>query len=89
MMKRQRGEHIQMIGPNLQQLYCIPMHVLCYQVREREAQSESPQTNFDCHFPEAGDTEQPFVRAVLDELTCVGADGRIAVNKPEKGVRIE
>ena len=45
--------------------------------------------DFDGHFPEAGDTEQPFVGAVLDELTCVGAEGCIAANKPEKGVRIE
>ena len=29
------------------------------------------------------------LRAVLDELTCVGAEGCIAANKPEKGVRIE
>ncbi len=47
------------------------------------------QTDFASHFPEAGDTEQSVVGAVIHELTCVGAEGNIGANKPKKGVRIE
>ena len=65
------------------------MHVFRYKVREREAECEPAQTGFDSHFPETGDTEQPFIGTVLDELASIGAEGRIAVDKPEKGVRIE
>jgi len=78
-----------MVGQNLKQLYRIPVHVFRHEVREREGECEPAQTGFDGHFPEAGDTEQPFIDTVLDELTCIGAEGRIAANKPEKGVRIE
>jgi hypothetical protein len=67
----------------------ISVDMLRHQIRDREWYREPTQTDFDGHFPEAGDTEEPFVRGVLDELTCVGAEGCIAANKPEKGVRIE
>jgi hypothetical protein len=63
--------------------------VFHHEVREREAECKPAQTGFYRHFPEAGDTEQPFIGTVLDELACIGAEGRIAFDKPEKGVRIE
>ena len=78
-----------MAGRNPEERNGIPVDMLRHQVREREGFREPTQTDFDGHFPEAGDTEEPFVRAVLDELTCVGAEGCIAINKPEKGMRIE
>ena len=74
---------------NPEKLDGIPVDMLRHQVREWEWHREPTQTDFDGHFPEAGDTEEPFVGAVLDKLTGVGAEGRIAANKPEKGVRIE
>ena len=89
MIKRQRRQYIQMAGYNPEDLYGVPIDVFLYQVRERERHREPIQTDFDGHFPEAGDTEQSFVGAVLDKLTCVGAEGCIAANKPEKSVRIE
>jgi hypothetical protein len=63
--------------------------MLRHQGRERQRHREPTQTDFAGHFPEAGDTEQPFVGVVLDALTCMGAECCIAANKPEKGVRIE
>ena len=78
-----------MAGRNPEELDGIPIDMLRHQICERKRHREPTQTDFDGHFPEAGDTEQPFVRAVLDELTCVGAESRGAVNKPEKGVCIE
>ena len=78
-----------MAGRNPEELDGIPVDMLCHQGREREGHREPPQTDFDGHFPEAGDTERPFVGTVLDELTCVRAEGCIAANEPEKGVRIE
>jgi hypothetical protein len=78
-----------MAGRNLKDLDCIPVDVLLHQVREWERHREPTQTDFDSHFPEAGDTEESFVRGVLDELTCVRAEGCIAANKPQKGVHIE
>ena len=78
-----------MAGQNLKQLYYIPVHVFRHEVRKREGEYESAQTGFDRHFPEACDTEQPFIGTVLDELACIGAESRIAANKPEKSVRIE
>ena len=73
-----------MIGPNLKH----SMHSR-HEFPEREAQGEVTQAHFDRHLPEAGDTEQSFIRTVLDELTCVEAEGRVTVNKPEQGVCIE
>ena len=78
-----------MAGYNPEVLDGIPVDVLRHQVRERERHHKPTQTDFDGHFPEAGDTEQPFVGAVLDELTCVEAEGGIAANKPKECVRIE
>jgi hypothetical protein len=89
MMKRERGQHIEMAGQNLKQPYRIPMHVFRHEVREREGECEPAQTGFDRHFPEAGDTEQPFIGTILDKLASLGAEDRITINKPEKGVRIE
>jgi hypothetical protein len=89
MIKRQCRQDIQMAGYNAEEIDGIPVDVLRHQVREREWHREATQTDCDGHFPEAGDTEQSFVRGVLDELTCVWAEGGIAANKPEKGVRIE
>jgi hypothetical protein len=89
MIKRQRRQDIQMAGRNPEELDGIPVDMLRHQGRERERHREPTQTDFDGHFPEAGDTEEPFVCGVLNELTCVGAEGRIAANKPEKGMRIE
>ena len=89
MIKRQRRQNIQMARRNPKELYGIPIDMLRHQGRERERHCETTQTDFDGHFPEAGDTEQPFIGTVLDELACIGAEGRIAANKPEKGVRIE
>jgi hypothetical protein len=89
MMKRQRHQDIQMAGHNPEELDGIPVDMLRHQVREREWYREPTQTDFDGHFPEASDTEEPFVGAVLDELMCVGAEGCIAANKPEKSMRIE
>jgi hypothetical protein len=63
--------------------------MLRHQVCEREWNREPTQTDFDGHFPEAGNTEQSFIGAVLDELTGVEAEGCVAANKPEKGVCIE
>ena len=74
---------------NPEELDGIPVDMLRHQVREWEWHREPTQTDFDGHFPEAGDTEQPFVGAVLDELTCVEAEGGIAANKPKECVRIE
>ena len=78
-----------MAGRNPEELDGISVDMLRHQVRKREWHREPTQTDFDGHFPEAVDTEEPYVDAVLDELTGVGAEGRIAANKPEKGVRIE
>jgi hypothetical protein len=78
-----------MTGQNIKELYGIPVDMLRHQGCEREGHCEPTQTDFDGHFPEAGDTEEPFVGTVLDELTCVGAEGCLAANKPEKGGRIE
>jgi hypothetical protein len=89
MMKRERCQHIYMVGQNPEQRYRISVHVLRHEVREREGECEPAQTGFDSHFPKAGDTEQPFISTVLDELACVETKGRITTNKPEKGVRIE
>ena len=89
MIKRQRRQDIQMAGRNPEELDGISVDMLRHQVRKREWHREPTQTDFDGHFPEASDTEEPFVGAVLDELACVGAEGCIAANKPEKGVRIE
>jgi hypothetical protein len=78
-----------MAGRNPEELNRIPVDVLLHQVREWERHREPLQTDFDGHFPEAGDTEESFVRRVLDELPCIGAESGIAANKPQKGVRIE
>ena len=74
---------------NPEELDGIPVDMLRHQGREREWHRKPTQTDFDGHFPEAGDTEKPCVGAVLDELPYVGAEGCIAANKSEKGVRIE
>ena len=71
MIKRQRRQDIQMAWRNPEELNGIPIDMLRHQVRERERHREPTQTDFDGHLPEAGDTEEPFVSAVLDELTCV------------------
>ena len=89
MVERQGHQHIQMVGQNLKQLHRIPVDVLRHQVREREGEREPTSTHFDGHFPEAGNTEQPFVGAILNELTRIGTESRITTNKPEKRVRIE
>jgi len=89
MTKRQRRQDIQMAGRNPKKINCIPVDVLLHQAREGERHREPAQTDFDGHFPEAGDTQESFVRGVLNELTCVGAEGCIAANEPQKGVCIE
>jgi hypothetical protein len=78
-----------MVRQNPKQLYRIPVDMLRHQVREREGEREPASTPFDGHFPEAGNTEQPFVGAILNELPRIGTEGRITANKPEKRVRIE
>ena len=78
-----------MVRRDPEEIHGIPVDMLRHQVREREGFREPTQTDFDGHFPEAGDTEEPCGAAGLDELTCIGAEGCIAANKPEKGVRIE
>ena len=78
-----------MTGRNLEDLYGIPIDMLRHQVRKWERHRKPIQADFDGHFPEAGDTEESCVRAVLNELPCVGAEGCIAANKPEKCVRIK
>ena len=66
-------------------LHGIPVDMLRHQVRERERHREPLQTDFDGHLPEAGDAEESFVGAVLDELTRIGAKGsplKVAGNIP-------
>jgi len=78
-----------MAGRNPKEFYRISVDVLIHKTRKGERHREPAQTDFDGHFPEAGDTEESFGRGVLDELTHVEAKSRIAANKPQKGVRIE
>ena len=78
-----------MVRRDPEEIHSIPVDMFRHQVREWEWYREPIQTDFDGHLPEAGDAEKAFVGTVLDELTCVGTEGCIAANKPEKGVRIE
>lgn len=72
-----------------EELHGIAVDMLRHQGREWEWDREPIQTDFDGHLPEAGDAEESFIGTVLDELPCIGTEGSIAANKPEKSVRIE
>jgi hypothetical protein len=83
MVERQPSKSGQMADIHGQQLDCISLNVIAYELNERLGQRELAKAHFHHDFPQAHETEQHPIAWVFDQRAGTGAKLGVAGNEPQ------